>query len=326
MTGDTTQVWLWEFFNPERLWALLVLPVLVIAYILLLRLKRNRGMRYTQTGIVGAVLPRQSQWRRHVSVAMALCSLAAITGAWARPAGTEQVPRERATVVLVLDLSQSMQATDIDPTRLDASKQAAKDFIAQLPASYNIALVALSGNSRVLAQPTNDRGMINRYIDALTLEDGTHIGDALMAALDAIAHAPGEPGEDPAPGMVIMLSDGSNTGGEVSPEQAAANAREQGVVVNTIAFGTLNGYVDLDGQRYNVAPDTEALQQIAVATGGAAVDATSASQLNNAYDQMRSDVTYEDVKKEVTARWALYALAFAFVASLGAVSMAARWP
>ncbi len=130
MTGDTTQVWLWEFFNPERLWALLVLPVLVIAYILLLRLKRNRGMRYTQTGIVGAVLPRQSQWRRHVSVAMALCSLAAITGAWARPAGTEQVPRERATVVLVLDLSQSMQATDIDPTRLDASKQAAKDFIA----------------------------------------------------------------------------------------------------------------------------------------------------------------------------------------------------
>ena len=119
----------------------------------------------------------------------------------------------------IIDLSQSMQATDIDPTRLDASKQAAKDFIAQLPASYNIALVALSGNSRVLAQPTNDRGMINRYIDALTLEDGTHIGDALMAALDAIAHAPGEPGEDPAPGMVIMLSDGSNTGGEVSPDR-----------------------------------------------------------------------------------------------------------
>ena len=326
MTSDTTQVWLWEFFNPERLWALIILPILVIAYIVLLRLKRNRGMRYTQTGIVGAVLPKQSQWRRHVSVAMVLCALIAITGAWARPAGTEKVPRERATVVLVLDLSQSMQATDIPPTRLDASKQAAKDFIGQLPESYNIALVALSGTPRVLTQPSNDRGMITRYIDALTLEDGTDIGGALMAALDAIAHAPGEEGEDPAPGMVILLSDGANTGGEVSPEQAAANAHDQDVIVNTIAFGTLNGYVDVDGQRYNVAPDTATLQQIAAITGGAAVDAKSADQLNNAYDQMRSDVTYEDVKKEVTARWALYALAFAVVASLGAVSMAARWP
>ncbi|WIY83698.1 VWA domain-containing protein [Propionimicrobium sp. PCR01-08-3] len=326
MTGDTTQVWLWEFFNPGRLWALLILPVLIIAYIFLLRLKRNRGMRYTQTGIVGAVLPRQSQWRRHVSVAMALCSLVAIGGAWARPAGTEKVPRERATIVLALDLSQSMQATDIDPDRLDASKQAAKDFIAQLPASYNVALVAVSGNSRVLAQPTNDRGSITRYIDALELEDGTNIGDAIVASLDAIAHAPGEEGEDPAPGMIILLSDGGNTGGETDPNQAAASAKEQEVPINTIAFGTMNGYVDLDGQRFNVAPDTELLSSIASESGGTAVDAKSAGDLNDAYDQMNSDVTYEDVKKEVTARWALYALAFAFVASLGAVSMAARWP
>ncbi len=326
MTGDATKVWLWEFFNPERLWALLILPVLLIAYIVLLRLKRNRGMRYTQTGIVGAVLPKQSQWRRHISVAMTLCALVAITGAWARPAGTEKIPRERATVVLVLDLSQSMAATDISPDRLEASKQAATDFIGQLPTSFNVALVALSGSPRVLSPPTNDRGMIVRLIDSLGLEDGTNIGDALVVALGAIAQAPGEEGQEPAPGMIILLSDGSNTGGEVSPEQAAVDARDQDVIVDTIAFGTLNGYVDLDGQRYNVAPDTAMLQQIATTTGGVAVDAKSADQLNNAYDRLRSDVTYEDVKKEVTARWALYSLAFAFVASLGAVSMAARWP
>lgn len=326
MSGEVTRVLWFEFFNPGRLWALIILPLLVIGYLVLLQLKRNRGMRYTQTGIVGAVLPRQSQWRRHVAVAMALCSLVAITGAWARPAGTEKVPRERATVVVVLDQSMSMQADDVQPSRMDASKQAAKDFIAQLPATYNVAIVGLSGSSSVLAPPTTDRGMLNRVIDQMGLKDGTAIGDAITASLSAIKQAPGEQDADPAPGMVVLLSDGQNTGGNTTPEAAAQRAKDEKVPVNTIAFGTLNGYVDLDGQRFNVAPDPAGLKQIADITGGKALDAKSAGQLDGVYEQMRSDVTYEDVKKEVTARWALYALAFAFVASLGAVSMAARWP
>ncbi|MGL5247459.1 MAG: VWA domain-containing protein, partial [Brooklawnia sp.] len=203
-----------EFFNPERLWALLILPILVILYLLLLQLKRNRGMRYTQTGIVGAVLPRQSQWRRHVSVAMALCSLVAITGAWARPVGIEKVPRERATVVIVLDRSLSMQATDVEPNRMDASKQAAKDFIAELPPSFNVALVGLSASSSVLAPPTTDRGMLNRVIEQMGVQDGTAIGDAIMAAISAVGMAPGEQGADPAPAMIVLLSDGQNTSGQ----------------------------------------------------------------------------------------------------------------
>lgn len=315
-----------EFFNPERLWALLVLPVLIILYILLLQLKRNRGMRYTQTAIVGAVLPRQSHWRRHVSVAMALCSLVAITGAWARPAGTERVPRERATVVVVLDRSLSMQATDVDPTRMDASRQAAKDFVAQLPASFNVALVGLSASSSVLAPPTTDRGMINRVIDQMTMQEGTAIGDAIMASLSAVAMAPGEQDADPAPAMIVLLSDGQNTGGQTAPITAAQEARQAEIPIHTIAFGTMNGYVDVDGARNNVAPDVALLREIADVTGGRAMDAKSADQLNDVYQEMRSEVGYEDVKKEVTAQWALYALAFAFVASLGAVSMAARWP
>ncbi|MGI5950734.1 MAG: VWA domain-containing protein [Brooklawnia sp.] len=326
MSDDTTRVLLWEFFNPERLWALVILPVLVLLYLLLLQLKRNRGMRYTQTGIVGAVLPRQSQWRRHVAVAMTLCSLVAITGAWARPAGIEKVPRERATVVVVLDRSLSMQAVDIAPSRLEASKQAAKDFIAQLPDSFNVALVGLSGSSGVLAPPTTDRGMVQRVIDTMDLQEGTGIGDAITASLSAIAMAPGEEDADPAPAIIVLLSDGQNTGGSTEPMEAAAKALEAEVPIHTIAFGTANGYVDIDGQRANVAPDRELLSQIAETTGGQAMDAKTAGQLDDVYTQMRSEVGYEDVKKEVTAQWALYALAFAFVASLGAVSMAARWP
>ncbi len=315
-----------EFFNIDRLWALAILPVLLLIYLLLLRLKRNRGMRYTQTGIVGAVLQRQSQWRRHVAVIMTLCSLVAITGAWARPVGTEKVPRERATVVVVLDRSLSMQAIDVPPSRMDASKQAAKDFVADLPPSYNVAIVGLSGASSVLAPPSTDRGMVNRVIDQLTMQEGTAIGDAISAALGAVAMAPGEEGSDPAPAIIVLLSDGQNTAGSTDPTAAAERARAADIPIHTIAFGTMNGYVDVDGQRENVAPDIAQLEQLSQITGGRAMDAKSADQLADVYKQMRSEVGYEDVKKEVTARWALYALAFAFVASLGAVSMAARWP
>lgn len=326
MNDVTGTVLGFDFFNVNRLWALVILPILVLVYVLLLQLKRNRGMRYTQTGIVGAVLPRQSQWRRHISVAMTLCSLVAITGAWARPAGTEKVPRERATVVIVLDRSLSMQATDVQPNRLEASKQAAKDFIAELPPSYNVSIVGLSATSSVLAPPTTDRGMVGRVIDQMDLQEGTAIGDAISAALSAVAMAPGADEANPAPAIIVLLSDGQDTGSSTSPASAAQQAREEGVPIHTIAFGTMNGYVDLDGARHNVAPDTAQLAEIAQISGGRAMDAKSADQLNNVYQEMRSEVGYEEVKKEVTAQWALYALAFAFVASLGAVSMAARWP
>lgn len=326
MNDVAVPVGLWEFFNPDRLWAVLAIPVMALLYVILLRLKRNRGIRYTQTGIVGAVLPRQSQWRRHLSVILALSSIVLIAGAWARPVGTEKVARERATVVVILDRSLSMQATDVAPTRMDASKQAAKEFIAQLPTQYNVSVVGLSASPSVLAPPTTDRAMLERVIDTMTMQEGTAIGDAIQAGISAVAMAPGDDEEDPAPAMMILLSDGQNTGGSVSPQTAAMNAASQSIPIHTIAFGTQNGYVDVDGHRENVAPDITTLAELAAMTGGQAADAASAKQLDNVYQDLQSQVGYEDVKKEVTARWALYALACALVAAMGAVSMAARWP
>ena len=117
------------FLNPERLWWWIVVPVLVALYIWIMRRKRRTGMRYTNTAVLGAVIPRQSQWRRHLAVAMSLASLVTIIAAWARPNGVERVPRERATIVLVIDVSQSMRATDVKPNRLDAAKQLSKDCL-----------------------------------------------------------------------------------------------------------------------------------------------------------------------------------------------------
>ncbi len=322
---SVTRVLLWEFERPERLWALLAVPALVIAYVVILQLARRRGIRYTNTGIVGAVVPHQRQWRRHLSVAMALCSLVLIGGAWAKPVAVVDVPRERATIVVILDVSQSMTATDVSPTRLDAAKKSAAQFVNSLPAQYNVSLVTLSGHPNILVPPTVDRGVLNQAIDKLQVSDGTAIAQSLTEGLNALAQAPKSDDGSQAPGLMVLMSDGSETAGG-DPVGVAAQAKAKNVPIHTIAFGTQNGYVDLDGKRYNVAPDTATLAKIAEASGGRAMTATSASQLDSVYKDLRSDVGYEKERTEVTAQWALYAMAFAVVASLGVVSMAARWP
>lgn len=321
---STTHVLWWDFSHPGRLWALLIIPALVIAYLVIMRFARNRGIRYTNTGIVGAVVPRQRQWHRHVCVALTLCSLATITGAWAVPVGDTKVPRERATIVLVLDVSQSMMAADVDPSRFEAEKSSAVSFVSSLPAAYNVSLVTLSGHPNTLVPPTVDRGVLIQAINSLSLQDGTAIADSITDGLAALKQAPASDDGTQAPGLMVLLSDGSETSGG-DPVAAAQQAAAASVPINTIAFGTQNGYVDLDGERFNVAPDTNLLAQVASTSGGRALDASSSDELNTVYKDLSSDMGYETQKTEVTARWVLVSLMFGVVAAFGAVGMAARW-
>lgn len=257
---------------------------------------------------------------------MSLCSLVALALAWAQPLGTEKVPRERATIVLMIDTSLSMEATDVQPNRLEAAKSAAHDFIQGLPDTFNVALVKLDGKPAVVMPPSTDRGAVERAIGGLTLGEGTAIGDAINVALEAIASAPlSEDEVEPPPAMMVLLSDGQNTEG-ADPSVSARQAQEAGVPLYTIAYGTQNGYVDVDGERFNVAPDPELLRAIAEATNGKAFEADNISELNEAYKEIGSSVGFEEVKKPITAQYALGALGFAVVAALGAVMMAARWP
>ncbi|MFZ0529711.1 MAG: VWA domain-containing protein [Propionicimonas sp.] len=317
--------WPPTFLNPERLWVLLLIPVLIAGYIFLMRRKKKTGMRFTNTSILGRVVPKQSQWRRHLAVALSLASLLALSFAWARPNGIEMQPRERATVVLVIDISLSMQATDVKPTRLDAAKQAALTFTKALPAQYNLALVSLSGSPSVRLPPTTDRVQAAQAINGLKVQDSTAVGESIYTALSALALAPKGTDSSPAPGAIVLLSDGQNTAGR-SPMQAADEAKSQEVPVHTIAFGTENGYVDVDGQRERVPPDKELLADIAAASGGQAYTAEDLGQLDKVYNNIRSEVGQTPVKKETTALWAGYGLAFAVVAALAAVSLGARWP
>ncbi|HEY3410660.1 MAG TPA: VWA domain-containing protein [Propionicimonas sp.] len=316
--------WL-SFLNPERLWVLLIVPVLIAGYIFLVLMKKKTGMRFTNTAILGQVVPKQSQWRRHLAVALSIAALIALSLAWARPNGIEMQPRERATVVLVIDISLSMQATDVKPTRLDAAKEAALTFVKALPAQYNLSVVSLSGNPSVRLPPTTDRVQAQQAIRSLKVQESTAVGESIYTALSALQMAPKGTDSSPAPGAIVLLSDGQNTAGR-SPAQAASEAKKQSIPVYTIAYGTENGYVDLDGKRERVPPDKALLAGIAVATGGQTYTAENLDQLDRVYNNIRSEVGQTPVKKETTALWAGYGLAFAVVAALAAVSLGARWP
>ncbi len=314
-----------EFRSPARLWVLIVLPVLVLMYLVLMRLRGRVSLRFTNTGVLGAVMGSQRRWTRHLAVGMSLCSLVALGLAWAQPLGTEKVPRQRATVVMVVDTSLSMQAEDVEPDRLTAAKTAAKSFIDGLPDSYNVALVALNGQPSIKMPPSTDRGALERALMGLEVEDGTAIGDSLALALEAVDQAPVGENEEPAPAMIVMLSDGANTVGP-GPEAAARKAKQAKIPVFTIAFGTQNGYVDLDGTREKVPPDVTVMKDVAKITDGRAVSADSADSLADAYKEIGSSVGFEEIRKPITAQYAFGALGFAIVAALGAVMMAARWP
>ena len=312
------------FLDPGRLWLLAIIPLLIAAYIVLLHRKTSAGIRFTNTSVLAMVLPKQSQWLRHVTVALALLSLVTLIGAWARPNGVDKVPRERATIVLVIDVSQSMIATDVAPTRLDAAKTEAKAFVASLPTAYNVALVSLSGNPSVRVPPITDRAALNRAIDALQPQDGTAIGDSIKAALAALDQAPKGTDNTPAPGMIVLLSDGANNAGQ-APLQEAQDSAKRNVPIYTIAYGTDNGYVDLDGQRSRVPPDPQALKDISQATKGQEYSADNASQLKNAYTNIKSEVGYQTKIKEITATAAGVGLVFALLAAVGALILGARW-
>jgi Ca-activated chloride channel homolog len=228
---------------------------------------------------------------------------------------------------VVIDSSLSMQATDVRPTRLDAAKQAANDFVIKMPEKYNVSVVSMAGAAAILVPPTTAHGTVQNAINGIQLQESTAIGEGIATALRALQQAPKDR-DNPnsvAPGAIVLLSDGSNTTGR-APLQAAAEARTAKIPIYTIAYGTENGYVDLDGKREPVPVDHEEMKRIAAATNGEYFAAATADELKRVYQNIGSDIGYEKADREVTARFAGYGLALAVLAALGAISLGAKWP
>lgn len=314
-----------DFLAAGRLWLLLAVAALVTAYVLVARRRASYAVRFTDLDLLASVAPRRPGWRRHVPAGLLVLALAALVVAVARPVGLVDVPRERATVVVALDTSLSMQATDVAPDRDAAARAAATDFVEGLPERYNVALVSFSGVARLVVPPTMDHAAVARAVQDLSLGEGTAIGEAVFASLSAVDLVPADGAGGAVPARVVLLSDGTNTVGR-DVAAAVGAARGAGVPVSTIAFGTQQGEVLIEGTVVPVPVDVPALRALATGTGGQAYRAESASDLSDVYDDIGSSVGTTVEEREVTASWTGAGLAAALLAAGLGLLWGTRFP
>ncbi|MET7862597.1 VWA domain-containing protein [Micromonospora taraxaci] len=301
-------------------WLLAVLPVLALAAFYIWRQLHRRAyaMRFTNVDLLRTLAPKGLGWRRHVPATAFLLCLLVLATALARPAVDTKEPLERATVMLAIDVSLSMQADDVAPNRLEAAQEAAKQFVGELPESYNLGLVSFAKAANVLVPPGKDRDAVTSAIDGLVLAEATATGEAVFTCLEAIRSVPADGAAGIPPARIVLLSDGFRTSGR-AVEEAAAAAQAANVPVSTIAFGTDTGQVDIGGQLQRVPVDRLALADLAETTDGYFYEAASVSELKQVYQDMGSSIGFRTEPREVTQWYAGIALLLALCA--GALSL-----
>jgi Ca-activated chloride channel family protein len=302
------------------LWLLLLLAVaaLVGLYVLLQLRRKRYAARFTNVALLGSLVPKRPGWRRHLAFGLVALALAALVVSLAVPSAEVRVPRERATVIMAVDVSLSMKATDIDPTRFQAMQTAAKQFVDVLPARINLGLVSFAGTATTLVPPTTDRAQVRTAIDHLQLAEATAIGEAVFTSLSAIENYQDSldtPSRDLPPARIVLLSDGYNTVGR-DDTQAIDAATSAKVPVSTIAFGTDYGTLDLNGETVPVPVDRATLKKIADETGGSYSQAASAGELEKVYADLGSQIGYTTEPHDISP-W--FVRTGVFLAFLGAV-------
>ena len=322
-------------------WLLLLLPVLalLVAYVLAQRRRQRYAVRFASLPMLDSVAPDRPGWRRHAPATAFVLALATLAVATARPEMDIRVPHERATVIVAIDVSRSMEATDVTPNRLDAARAAAATFVEGLPDTFNVGVVTFSGTTAVLSEPTTDHAAVIARLQTLSLADSTAIGEAVFTSLDQVA-AMAARGDDPGgpsggatpdgeaeereevdvPARIVLLSDGSNTKGR-EPAEAAVAATEAGVPVSTIAYGTAAGVIENQGRTIPVPVDEETLAELADTTGGQAYTAASGDELTAVYEDIGSSIGWRTEPRELTPYLAAFALLLMTVG--GAMSL--RW-
>ena len=320
----------------EHVWFFLFLFVvlgLVGFYIVVQLARQKRMLRFANTELLESVAPkRPSRWR-HLPTILLVLSLLLFTVAMAGPTHDVRIPRNRAVVMLVIDVSQSMRATDVSPNRLAAAQEAAKQFADQLTPGINLGLIAYAGTATVLVSPTTNRDATKNAIDKLQLADRTATGEGIFSALQAIATVGAVigGGDVPPPARIVLMSDGketvpSNPDNPKGAYTASRTAKDQGVPISTVSFGTPYGYVEINDQRQPVPVDDEMLKKIAELSGGESYTASSLEQLKEVFTNLQEQIGYETRKGDASAGWLrLGALALA-LSALAALLINRRLP
>jgi Ca-activated chloride channel family protein len=334
------------FLWPQLLWLLLLVPALAVAYVLLLRRKKKAALQYASLAIVRDALGAGNRLRRHVPPALFLVALALLFVAIARPTAVVTLPSQHETVILSMDVSGSMRATDVKPNRLAASQEAARAFIADQPRTTRIGIVSFAATASVVQSPTQSREDLLAAIERFQLQRGTAVGSGLLVALkmifpdaefdlrssnprrDSARGTPVEaarPSDKPPPkpvppgsygtAAIILLTDGQTTTGP-DPIEAARMAADRGVRVYTVGVGTQAGEViGAEGWSFHVRLDEEALKSIAALTHGEYFYAGNAAELKKVYETLNTKLFLEQRETEVTALFAAAAALFALLAA-----------
>ncbi|MBB6120043.1 VWA domain-containing protein [Nocardiopsis algeriensis] len=313
------------FLEPGRLWWLLLLVPLVVAYVLAQRQRRAFTLRFTNLALLDQVAPRRPDVRRHVPAVLFALTAGVLIASMALPAMPVEQPRERATIMVAVDVSLSMAATDIEPDRLRAAKESAQGFVSMLPDRFNVGLVAFSSTATVVSSPTHDHQAVIGSIENLRLGPGTAIGEGVFASLEAVRSFDEDSEEDPPPAAIVLLSDGENTSGR-EIDQASAVADEHGVPVSTIAFGTGAAMIEIDGYQVPADIDKEALLALAQDTGGLFYEAESENELDEVYEDIGSSLGTELVHEEVVTRFVAVAIVLMLATALTSLLWFQRLP
>ena len=339
------------FLWPSLLWLLLILPLLVLLYLWLLRRRKVQALAYPGLALVRQALGSRAQWRRHLPPLLFLLGLAALLLAAARPLAVLKLPSEQQTIILAMDVSGSMRATDVEPDRLTAAQNAAKAFIKELPRHVRVGVVAFAGTAQLAQLPTQSHDDLLKAIDSFQLQRGTATGNGIMVALATLFPDAGidiaalggrqamrvlpmdqvtrpEPEQKTftpvAPGSyrsaaIIMLTDGQRTTG-VDPLEAAQWAADRGVRVYTVGVGTVQGEViGFEGWSMRVRLDEDTLKAVALRTNAEYFHAATAQDLRKVYETLSSRLTVETKETEVSALLALAGAALVLLA--GALSV-----
>ncbi|HXA13382.1 MAG TPA: VWA domain-containing protein [Mycobacterium sp.] len=312
---------------------LLVVLVLVGLYIAAQLARQRRVLRFANMELLESVAPQRPNRWRHLPAVLLVASLVLFIIAMAGPTRDVRIPRNRAVVMLVIDVSQSMRATDIEPNRLAAAQVAAKQFADELTPGINLGLIAYAGTATVLVSPTTNRDATKQAIDKLQVADRTATGEGIFTALQAIATVGAVigGGDTPPPARIVLFSDGketvpSNPDNPKGAYTAARTAKDQGVPISTISFGTPYGYVEINNQREPVPVDDETMKKVAQLSGGQSYRASNLSELKGVYSTLQQQIGFETIRGDASTGWLRLGSLVLALAALAALLINRRLP
>jgi Ca-activated chloride channel family protein len=321
------------FEHPWYLLFLLVVLAVIGLYVVVQLARQKRMLRFANMELLESIAPKRSSRWRHLPAILLVASMLLFTVAMAGPTNDVRIPRNRAVVMLVIDVSQSMRATDVAPSRLVAAQEAAKQFADELTPGINLGLISYAGTATVLVAPTTNRDSTKAAIDKLQLADRTATGEGIFTALQAIATVGAVigGGDEPPPARIVLMSDGketvpSNPDNPKGAYTAARTAKDQGVPISTVSFGTPYGYVEINDQRQPVPVDDEMLGKIAELSGGDAFTASSLEQLKQVFSSLQQQIGYETIKGDASVGWLRLGTLVLALAALAALLLNRRLP